>query len=197
MVNDPAAAASLNVVSRKLPRHQSAALVVPPGTISRAIFGYIQSVAGHGWPSSAAAQRRAAGRTMGNWHHLLVESDQGGRESGQQEKDLFHALYTVFDVDQVEGHHLDHLRVGHSVSNTNPVDTYEEADRVIEATQAHIRFGGNQAFSSPSGDFIQVPLREQFSAGEWYETIFHELCHRARLKWNPAEGYALGDSWPK
>ena len=104
--------------------------------------------------------------------------------------------YTVFNIDQVEGHHLDHLRVGHSVSNTNPVDTYEEADRVIEATGADIRYGGNQAFYSPSGDFIQVPLREQFSAGEWYETIFHELCHwtQPRLNWNPAEGgYALGE----
>ena len=67
-----------------------------------------------------------------------------------------------------------------SISNTNPVDTYEEADQVIEATGADIRYGGNNAFFSPSGDFIQVPLREQFSAGEWYETIFHELCHWTR-----------------
>lgn len=130
------------------------------------------------------------------WSKLTkTEEDEHGDEV---EKDIFFMRsYTVFNIDQVDGDHLDHLRVGHSVSNANPVDTYEEADRVIEATEADIRYGGNRACYSPSGDFIQVPLREQFTGGEWYETIFHELCHwtqaPSRLNWNPDEGYALGE----
>ena len=106
--------------------------------------------------------------------------------------------YTVFNVDQVEGEHLDHLRVGKTVVNTNPIETYEEADRVIEATGADIRYGGNQAFYSRAQDFIQVPLREQFTAAEYYETVFHELVHLlehpSRLNWNRKdEGYAMGE----
>ena len=42
-----------------------------------------------------------------------VEENDHGEE---EEKDvLFLRTYTVFNVDQVEGNHLDHLRVGHSV----------------------------------------------------------------------------------
>jgi len=125
-----------------------------------------------------------------------VEETDDGEED---EKDIFFLRsYTVFNVDQVEGSHLDHLRVGHSVTNVNPIDTYEEADRVIEATKADIRYGGNRAFYDLTKDYIQVPLREQFTAAEYYETVLHELCHWSeapgRLNWNRAgEGYAMGE----
>ena len=86
--------------------------------------------------------------------------------------------YVVFNVDQVQGECLNHLRVGHSVAtDTDCIVSYENADRVIEATGADIRYGGNQAYYNRRGDYIQVPLREQFTAGEYYETILHELCH--------------------
>jgi antirestriction protein ArdC len=121
-------------------------------------------------------------------------------EHGEEEKKdiFFMKTYTVFNVDQVEGEHLDHLRVGHTISNANPVETYEEADRVIEATAADIRYGGNRAYYDPVQDLIQVPLREQFTAGEYYETVLHELCHwsEPRLNWNRKDSqnsYALGE----
>jgi antirestriction protein ArdC len=120
-------------------------------------------------------------------------------EGEEEEKDIFFLRqYTVFCVDQVEGDHLDHLRVGHTVTTANPIDTYEEADRVIEATKADIRYGGNAAFYNRTHDYIQVPLREQFTAAEYYETVFHELIHftehSSRLNWNRVgEGYAMGE----
>lgn len=125
-----------------------------------------------------------------------VEENDDGED---EEKDIFFLRqYTVFCVDQVEGSHLDYLRVGHTVTTANPIDTYEEADRVIEATKADIRYGGNRAFYDLTKDYIQVPLREQFTAAEYYETVFHELCHwsevQSRLNWNRAgEGYAMGE----
>jgi len=84
------------------------------------------------------------------------------------------------------------------VTNTNPVDTYEEADAVIAATGADIRYGGNAAFYNRAQDYIQVPLREQFTAADYYETVLHELCHwteaPSRLDWNrKEEGYAMGE----
>jgi antirestriction protein ArdC len=81
-------------------------------------------------------------------------------------------------------------------SAINTSETYEAADKVIESTGAHIRFGGNRAFYNRLGDYIQVPLREQFTAAEYYETVLHELCHwtEPRLNWNrKEEGYAMGE----
>jgi len=125
----------------------------------------------------------------------IVEEDEDGKE---KEKTIYMMrTYTVFCIDQVSGDHLNHLRVGHSVANdTDCITTYENADRVIEATGADIRFGGNQAYYNRRGDYIQVPLREQFSAAEYYETVLHELVHwsEKRLDWNRADGgYAMGE----
>jgi antirestriction protein ArdC len=125
-----------------------------------------------------------------------VEENRHGEE---EEKDIFFLRqYTVFNIDQVEGDHLNHLRVGHTITNANPVDTYEAADRAIAATGADIKYGGNRAYYNRKQDYIQVPLREQFSAGEYYETILHELIHWSehpnRLDWHQAERpYAVGE----
>ena len=201
--NDPAAGPACNVVSHKKYRGINPLLL--------AIASMRHGLTSKYW-GTFKQWKELAGRVMrrpndvppGKWGTGIVfwsritktEENEHGEE---EEKNIFFMrTYTVFNIDQVEGDHLDHLRVGHSVTDTNPVDTYEEADRVIEATQADIRFGGNRAFYSPSGDYIQVPMKEQFTAGEWYETIFHELCHWTqapkRLDWNPVEGgYALGE----
>ena len=88
--------------------------------------------------------------------------EQPGRGGG--EGHLLMKTFVVFNVEQVVGEGLDVFRIGHSpIQPRTPFVVYEEADRVIEATGADIRYGGNQAFYRPSEDFIQVPLREQFS----------------------------------
>lgn len=126
----------------------------------------------------------------------ITEKDDDGNE---REKTIFvMRSFVVFNLDQVLGDHLDHLRVGHSVANADPVVAYEEADRVITATGADIRFGGNRAFYHRKLDYIQVPLREQFTAGEYYETVLHELAHWTehpnRLDFQAADHkYALGE----
>jgi antirestriction protein ArdC len=121
-------------------------------------------------------------------------------DHGEEEKKtvFFMRTYVVFNIDQVRGDHLDRIRVGHNIPTDTPVETYEAADKVIEATEADIRYGGNRAFYDRHGDYIQVPLREQFSAGEYYETVFHETVHwtehPSRLSWNRKdEGYAMGE----
>ena len=61
------------------------------------------------------------------WKPLKITDE---KEDGDEEKTIFMLrTYTVFNIDQVEGEHLDHLRVGHTIINANPVDTYEEADQ--------------------------------------------------------------------
>lgn len=107
--------------------------------------------------------------------------------------------YTVFNIDQIEGDHLDYLRVGYSTDTCNEdSNIYEEADALIAATEADIRHGGNQAYYDLAKDYIQVPNRDQFSGSSYYETMFHELVHwtenKSRLDWDrESGGYALGE----
>jgi antirestriction protein ArdC len=120
-------------------------------------------------------------------------------EAGDDVKDSFFVMktFTVFNAEQTTG--LERFRVGFSKPQNNPSERYENADAVIDATGADIRYGGNDAFYSPPGDFIQLPHRHQFESAEsFYETAFHELTHWSehvsRLNWNRAdEGYAMGE----
>ena len=125
----------------------------------------------------------------------ITEEDEDGEK--KQKTIYMMRSYTVFNIDQVEGECLNHLRVGNSIPNdTDCITTYENADKVIQATGADIRYGGNQAFYNRLGNYIQVPLRGQFCASEYYETVLHELMHwsEKRLDWNRADGgYAMGE----
>jgi antirestriction protein ArdC len=124
-------------------------------------------------------------------------------EEGEEEEDKFFVLrlYTVFNVDQVEGDHLDHLRAGQTDTGETAVIDYQPAEEAVAATDADIRFGGGKAFYSPSGDYIQVPPRVTFeSINEFYATVLHELCHWSehptRLNWSRKEKentYQLGE----
>jgi antirestriction protein ArdC len=124
-------------------------------------------------------------------------------EEGEEEEDRFFImrLYTIINVDQVEGQHLDHLRAAQAEATESVVIDYEPAEEAIAATDADIRYGGGKAFYSPSGDFIQVPPRATFeSTDEFYSACFHELCHwtehPTRLNWSRKEKentYRLGE----
>ncbi len=119
------------------------------------------------------------GTTIVFWRPITkTEMDANGDE--QEEKYFLLKTYTVFNIDQVEGDHLDHLRVGHADSKLNDTEVQERfdaADAAMEATGANIRHGGNQAYYNPSGDYIVLPHRHQFSLPEYYETAFHEMTH--------------------
>jgi antirestriction protein ArdC len=143
-------------------------------------------------------QKRPDGVEPGEWGaNIIFFKPIQIQDENEKDKTIFvMKTYTIFCIDQVDG--LDSLRVGHSVSNINCIDTYLEADRAIEATGADIRYGGNRAYYDRRNDFIQVPTREQFAAGEYYETVLHELVHWTehpnRLDWCQAERpYALGE----
>ncbi len=124
-------------------------------------------------------------------------------ETGEECEDKFFVLrtYTVFNLDQVDGP-FDHLRVGSAPLPAHEIEQrHEHADAVIAATGADIRHGGDRAFYSPTGDFIQLPHRRCFERVEaYYQTVGHELCHwtehPSRLNWDrskPENSYAMGE----
>ena len=140
------------------------------------------------------------GTTIVFWRPVTkTERDANGNE--QEETYFLLKTYTVFNIDQVEGDHLDHLRLGHGQLESEEVQQrFEQADAAIDATGADIRHGGNRAYYDMDGDFIVLPHRRQFSVPEYYETAFHELTHWTehsnRLDWDrskPENTYALGE----
>lgn len=55
---------------------------------------------------------------------------------------------------------------------------HEDAERLIAATSADFRAGGDRAYYVPSADYIQVPPQPAFFEQiNYYRTCFHELGH--------------------
>jgi len=55
-----------------------------------------------------------------------------------------------------------------------------EAEQYIQGAPCHpaIKYGGDRAYYSPEGDYIQIPLKEQFTSSQgYYETLLHEIGH--------------------
>ena len=119
--------------------------------------------------------------------------------SGEKTEDSFLVMreFSVFSVEQTTG--LDQFRVGYAQPNDTEFERHEMADNLFDAIGADTRFGGNKAFYSPSGDYIQMPHRHQFETAEGYfETLAHECIHWSekrigfdRSKFDNA--YALGE----
>jgi len=146
--------------------------------------------------------RRPSHVPSGQWGTKIVfckpvTKKQNDDHDEQEETYFLLRTYTVFNIDQVEGDHLDYLRVGYSTDTRNEYNNfYDEADALIAATEADIRHGGNQAFYDIPGDYIQIPNRDQFSGSAYYEVLFHEIVHwtERRLNWDrEGSGYALGE----
>ncbi len=130
--------------------------------------------------------RRPENVKPGHWGQTIVfftriTKTETDPITGQKEETSFPLLktYCVFNVDQVEGDHLDHLRVKEEslAVNVDFVD-YDPAEETIKATAADIRFGGDRACYHREHDFILCPPKHRFKEeNEYYGTIFHELAH--------------------
>lgn len=86
------------------------------------------------------------------------------------------SYYKVFNADQVTGW----------TAPAAPVKEFErnaECERIIAATGAVIRHGGDRACFIPSIDEIRLPEFASFNRAEnYYSTAFHELAHWSGAK---------------
>ncbi|MCB9924897.1 MAG: DUF1738 domain-containing protein [Planctomycetaceae bacterium] len=128
----------------------------------------------------------------GTWGTKIVFASQITKtktdKHGEEIEDKFFMLktFTIFNVDQVEGEHLDHLRAGYEQDTRSEFEILEHAEEVFAATGAEVRHGGNQCYYSPTHDYIQMPERERFDS-EYYESLSHEYIH-----WSLNERRGLG-----
>jgi antirestriction protein ArdC len=156
----------------------------------------------------AQVKKRPKGVKEGQWGTTVVFYKQVRRNKeidGETVIESFPILrsYTVFNLDQVDGDKLDHLRPIAGANTTPGFADYSGAGEVIDATGAEFRLGGNKAFyvrpvgkwpNHTDGDFICMPFRDQFcSLSEFYQTAFHEICHWSEVRLGWVGSYAMGE----
>ena len=108
---------------------------------------------------------------------FIPESEkQKAEQSGEAAREVpFLKRYTVFHVNQCDGLPDDAVT---SRAPLPPRQIEPEAERLIQATGADVRVGGDRAYYVPSKDFIQVPPQAAFRDPiNYYRTCFHELGH--------------------
>ncbi len=79
-------------------------------------------------------------------------------EQGKEVDDSFLVMreFCVFNAEQTTG--LDQFQVGFAQPNKDTSERYEHADAVIEATNADIRYGGNEAFYTTAARLHPMPV---------------------------------------
>ena len=88
--------------------------------------------------------------------------------------------YNVYNGASIEGidFQLDKLQIGRAVPDT--ASENQAAALIVEnyPNPPAIKHEGNQAYYSPSGDYVKMPKKEQFdSINDYYRTLFHELTY--------------------
>jgi antirestriction protein ArdC len=87
--------------------------------------------------------------------------------------------YTVFNVEQIDG--LPDKYHSTPPSPLNQADRIKLADALAAATGADIRHGGDRAYNSLEGNYVQMPPYPTFRDPESYAaTLMHELVHWTR-----------------
>lgn len=120
-------------------------------------------------------------------------------EKGEEVEDRFLCLrtFSVFSVEQTTA--LDQFRIGFSQPSDSLFERFESMDRLVAAAEIDLRHGGNRAYYSSGGDYIQMPHRHQFESSEtYYQTLAHEMTHwsEKRIGFDRVKvenSYALGE----
>jgi antirestriction protein ArdC len=107
-----------------------------------------------------------------------TEADESTGE--ETERDIpFLKGYTVFNAEQIDG--LPAHFLAPAAPRLDPVQRIDHAERFFSATGATVRHGGDRAYYSITGDYVQMPHFEAFRDAEsYYATLAHEKCHWTR-----------------
>ena len=104
---------------------------------------------------------------------------------------LFTKGYSVFNAAQVDGYTP-------KADAEQPIpERIAYAEAFFSAVGADVRHGGNQAFYSPAGDYVQMPPFEAFrDAISYYSTLAHECTHwtASAARCNRELGKRFGDN---
>jgi len=100
------------------------------------------------------------------------ESQSDGDTPASGSRLLFTRGYSVFNAAQVDGY------TPKADAERPMVERIEQADAFFTAVGSDVRHGGNQAFYSPAGDYVQMPPFQAFRDGlSYYSVLAHEHTH--------------------
>lgn len=124
-----------------------------------------------------------------------AEAERAAQDGDTAQKIGYLKRYTVFNADQCEG------LPAKFFETTEPLPERQiipRAEKLIEATGAEYRIGGDKAFYAPYEDFIQIPPQPSFfNQVDYYRTAFHEAAHwtghKSRLDRNLKSAFGTKD----
>jgi hypothetical protein len=133
------------------------------------------------------------------------EATGGSKDEDEKRPRLIHRVYSVFNAQQIDG--IPPI----TIEPRKPFEVIEAGERILANSGADIRHGGDRAFYTRGGDYIQLPHNEQFvDAPAYYATGCHEhthnassgimprrgrICSRRARKASAAVGIILGSRW--
>jgi antirestriction protein ArdC len=127
------------------------------------------------WQDRGAQVRKGEKATLvvfWKFAHDSGESQSDGDTPASGSRLLFTKGYSVFNAAQVDGY-----TPKADVERPLP-KRIEQAEAFFQAIGADLRHGGNQAFYSPAGDYVQMPPFLAFrDAVSYYSTLAHESTH--------------------
>lgn len=87
--------------------------------------------------------------------------------------------YTAFNVEQIDG--LPDHYYAKAAPRVDSIRRIAHAESFFAALGADVRHGGNMAYYSVTGDYVQMPPFESFRDAEsYYQTLGHEHVHWTR-----------------
>lgn len=191
--DDPNCGSPVNLATQKGYRGINPLLLMWAGIKNKLTSRYWASY--QQWKSMGGQVRKGSKGTTVVFYRVFEKEARQSDDAADRFFVLRH--YTLFNLDQVDGEHLDKYRPGSAVDGTAECVRDQwvvRADDAITATKAVIHYGGNKAYYDPSGDTIQIPHRTQFKElSEWYSTHFHELGHWACPRLDIKCEYAMGE----
>lgn len=145
--------------------------------------GYEQGIWGtyRQWQERDAQVRKGEKSSLIIFYKEFGNDDSAGEgNSGDENPRRFVAKASyVFNISQVDGYATP--EVSQPVAQIDPIDA---AERLITATRADIRIGGDSAYFAPASDYIVMPDKHRFIGTDtstatqgWYSTLLHELTH--------------------
>jgi antirestriction protein ArdC len=136
------------------------------------------------WMTYKQAEERGAHIRKGEHGSMVVYADRTSKtetnDKGEEVERAFAFMkaYTVFNVEQIEGLPSSFYEPPAPRDEGHTLEMIAEAESFFAATGATFRHGGNRAFYTTAGDFIQLPPVQAFRDAESYTaTKAHELVH--------------------
>ena len=136
------------------------------------------------WMTYKQAEAHGAQVRKGEKGSTVVYADRATttetNDNGEEVERAFAFMkaYTVFNVEQIDGLPESFYAVPQVPDDSRALEVIAEAETFFRKTGATFRHGGNRAFYTTGGDFIQLPPLQAFRDAESYTaTKAHELIH--------------------